>query len=129
MSRTARLWRSVGSLTLGGLLLSGVVARGADPAPLADQLLGLGRQADAQGRTAEARTFYRKALELHPRNAEAPRARTAAAGIRRVALQDQPAATEAPPPDVSTSVPEAPGPATLERTAQLEQVLTQQLTA
>jgi len=45
MSRTARLWKGVGCLTLGGLLLSGVMARAAEPPPLSEQLTTLGRQA------------------------------------------------------------------------------------
>jgi tetratricopeptide (TPR) repeat protein len=124
---------------LGGLLLSGGESRGAEPAPISEQLLGLGRQAAAAGRADEARAFYRKALELDPGSAEARRALDAGPGPRRVALQDRatapltsPAETEAPPPDVSTSVPDAPGTpgaASLERATELEQVLTQQLTA
>jgi tetratricopeptide (TPR) repeat protein len=126
MSRTARLWRSVGPVTLGGLLLAGGAARGAEPAPLSEQLLGLGRQADAQGRADAARAFFRKALELDPQNGEARRALDARDGVRRVAMQGP---DEPPPPDVSTSVPEGPGPASLERASELEQVLAQQLTA
>ena len=72
MSRTARLCKGAGSLALGGsLLLSGVVARAAEPPPLSRQLSELGRQALAQGQTAQARTFFRKALQLDPTNAEA----------------------------------------------------------
>ena len=58
MSRTARLWKGAGLLTLGGVLLSGVVALGDDSPPLASQLNDLGRQALAQGATAMAQTFF-----------------------------------------------------------------------
>ena len=66
MSRTARLWKGAGLLTLGGVLLSGVVALGDDGPPLASQLNDLGRQALAQGATAMAQTFFQKALRLIP---------------------------------------------------------------
>ena len=73
MSRTARLWKGAGLLTLGGVLLSGVVALGDDGPPLASQLNDLGRQALAQGATAMAQTFFQKALALDPGNADATR--------------------------------------------------------
>ena len=90
MSRTARLCKGAGSLALSSLLLSGVVARAAEPPPLSRQLSELGRQALAQGETAQARTFFRKALQLDPKNAEASRALSRHAGVVRVALQDPP---------------------------------------
>ncbi len=72
MSRTARLWKGVGPLTLGGILLSGgIAARAADSASLSEQLADLGRQAAAQGKADDARTFYKNALKLDPNNAEA----------------------------------------------------------
>ena len=83
MSRIARLWNGAGLLTLGGVLLSGVVARGDDGPPLATQLNDLGRQALAQGASSVARTFFQKALQLDPGNAEATRG-----------LKDSKAATE-----------------------------------
>ena len=73
MSRTAQLWKGAGLLTLGGALLSGVVARGDDGPPLAVQLIDLGRQAQAQGAGVMAQTFYQKALQLDPNNAAAIR--------------------------------------------------------
>ena len=100
MSRTARLWKGAGplTLTLGGLLLTGTLALGADPVP--DQLVGLARQAAARGRTADARNFYREALKLDPRNAEARRA-LAVGVVRRVVRQDpaMPAEDPAAPAD------------------------------
>ena len=60
------LWKGAGLLTLGGVLLSGVVALGDDGPPLASQLNDLGRQALAQGATAMAQTFFQKALRLIP---------------------------------------------------------------
>ena len=99
MSRTARLCKGAGSLALGSLLLTGVVARAAEPPPLSRQLSELGRQALAQGQTAQARTFFRKALQLDPNNAEARRALSRPAGVVRVARQDPadvPTGDEAP---------------------------------
>ncbi len=84
MSRTARLWKGAGLLTLGGVLLSGVVARGDDNPTLASQLNDLGRQALAQGASAMAHTFFQKALALDPGNA------TAALGLKDAkAAQDR----------------------------------------
>src|SRR5271166_2214029 len=107
MSRTTRLWKGAGLLTLGGVLLSGVVALGDDGPPLASQLNDLGRQALAQGATAMAHTFFQKALALDPGNADASRGLTdtkvAQNRVVRVAFQDPapaqpPAAPTTPPP-------------------------------
>jgi tetratricopeptide (TPR) repeat protein len=134
MSRTARLGKGVGPLVLGGLLLSGVVARGADPPPLSQQLADLGRQALAQGETVHARTFFQKAVQLDPNNAEARRALGRLGVVRRVALQDPaaapttaPAIPEVTPPpgtpaadtiEAAAGVPAAPPAAPVERQAQ-----------
>src|SRR5262249_46384051 len=75
-------------------------------APLSQQLTALGRQALAQGRPDQARTFFRKALQLDPANGEARRALDRQAGVRRVAMQDP-----APPPAAAPAPAEAPGPA------------------
>ncbi len=92
---------------LGGVLLSGVSAFGADEPPLSNQLTDLGRQALAQGASAMAETFFKKALELDPGNTQAARglkdAERAGGGIVRVAMQDaaqepKPAAPPAPQP-------------------------------
>ena len=71
MSRTARPWRGAGLLLLGGALLSGARAFGADEPPMSNQLADLGRQALAQGANRTAETFFKKALELDPANAAA----------------------------------------------------------
>ena len=87
MSRTARLWRGVGSLTLGGALLSAGIAAHADDSPsLAQQLVNLGRQAASQGRADDAKTFYANALKLDPSNAEARAGAARASNVRRVAF-------------------------------------------
>ena len=49
MYQAARVWRCAGFLMLGGVLLSGISAFGADEPPLSDQLTDLGRQALAPG--------------------------------------------------------------------------------
>ena len=100
MSRTARLWKGLGPWTLGGLLLSGLAAGAAEPTaptPLARQLTELGRQAVTQGEPDQARSFFRKALQLDPKNEEARRALSRlGAPVRRAAFQ-APAAGDAPP--------------------------------
>ena len=122
MSRTARLWKGAGLLTLGGVLLSGVVARGDDNPPLAAQLNDLGRQALAQGASAMAQTFFQKALSLDPGNATATRglkdAKAAHDRLVRVSFQDPapgqgatppPAPAATPPPAPAATPPPAPG--------------------
>ena len=105
MSRTARLWKGAGLMTLGGVLLSGVVARGEDGPPLASQLNDLGRQALAQGATSMAQTFFQKALQLDPGNAEATRglkdSKAEQDRILRVAFQDAAGTKPATPPAVA----------------------------
>ena len=66
MYQAARMWRCAGFLMLGGVLLSGISAFGADEPPLSDQLTDLGRQALAQGASNTAQTFFEKALTLDP---------------------------------------------------------------
>ncbi|MGO9596685.1 MAG: hypothetical protein ACLP7Q_01540 [Isosphaeraceae bacterium] len=118
MSRTARMWKGAGLATLGGVLLSGVLARGDDGPPLASQLSELGRQALAQGANSMAQTFFQKALQLDPSNAQAQRgleqAKAARDQVLRVAAQNSgtsspPAATQPPvsatQPPVSTIQP------------------------
>jgi hypothetical protein len=108
MSRTARLWKGAGPLTLGGLLLCGVLVRGAEPPPLSQQLSDLGQQALARGAAAQAQTFFRKALELDPNNAGARQGaeRAARARIRLAGLQEP-----APPPADAAAPAAAPMPA------------------
>ena len=109
MSPTARRWKGAGPLALGGLLLSGVVARGAEPPPLSQQIAELGRQALAQGETAHARTFFQKAVQLDPNNAEARRALVRLGVVRRAALQD-PAADPGAAPTTAPALPEVTSP-------------------
>ncbi len=121
MSRTARLWKGVGPLTLGGILLSGgIAALGAESDSLSKQLSDLGRQAAAQGKADDARTFYKNALKLDPNNAEAKKALDKISKVRRVSYQD-PATT----PPASDPVPSTPGtqePSALEHRAQVADV-------
>jgi tetratricopeptide (TPR) repeat protein len=130
MSRSARLWKGVGPWAIGGMLLSGALVRAADPPPLSQQLLDLGRQAHAQGREAEARTFFEKALSLDPNNVEAKKA-LQDRSIRRVSLTQDPKddATDKPAPPADSPAPEKPkaAPASLEQVAQQERVAEQRL--
>ena len=73
MYQATRVWKCAGFLMLGGTLLSGVSAFGADEPPLSDQLTELGRQALSQGASASAQTFFEKALKLDASNAGAAR--------------------------------------------------------
>ena len=144
MSRIARLWKGAGLLTLGGVLLSGVVARGDDGPPLATQLNDLGRQALAQGASSVAQTFFQKALQLDPGNAEATRGlkdSKAATGPRDAGglpgCRASPAAGGRPPrlrrpplrPVQHLAAAQPPEPrATLEESEQAENIARQQLT-
>ncbi len=126
MLRTSRLWRAVGPLTLSlSSLIVGAAPVLAESAPLLNsQLNDLGRQALAQGRSTEAKSFFQKALQLDPADAEARRGLDAT--VRRVAMQDPvpapPAAEVAPDP-----APPGDAKATLEAASRLEDVYRQQL--
>ncbi len=131
MSRTARLWKGIGSLTLGGILLSGGIAAGAADSPsLSQQLVDLGRQAAARGKVDDARTFYQNALRLDPSNPAAKAALGRLSNVRRIAFQDPaltpPAPAPAPAPATESAVeapaPGAPVASPLERQAQLANV-------
>jgi hypothetical protein len=105
-------------LTLGGVLLSGAMARGEDGPPLAAQLTDLGRQALAQGAPGMAQSFFQKALELEPGNNDAARglkeSQAARDQVARVSFQEgQPpaAGTTPPPPPPATGAAPAPAPA------------------
>ena len=132
MLRTTRLWRGIGPLALGGLILTGATTRGDESSPLARQLTDLGRQALAQGQSKQARTFFLKALELNPNDAEA-KLGLKDRGVIRVALQDP--APPAPPAPAPGDVPPAPvgepllptPSASIEEAGKLENVARQQL--
>lgn len=85
MFRTARFWKGAGTLTLGGLVLSGALARAGDD--LTVQLLKLAQQAAAQGQIADASNFYRQVLKRDPANVEAKRF-LLSKKVVRVGLQD-----------------------------------------
>src|SRR5262249_52962304 len=124
----------------------------ADTPPLSEQLVGLGKQALAQGRATEAQDFFRQALKLDPKNSDARQALASEPLIRRVAYQDpgqdapKPApdappapATPAPlpePPQAGDQPPPPPVPAgdqpkqaTIEHAQEMEKILAQHLTA
>jgi tetratricopeptide (TPR) repeat protein len=141
MLRTARPWKGAGVLMLGGALLSGASAFGADEPTLSDQLSDLGRQALAQGNGANAKSFFKTALELDPANKKAVRGladvERADGQLVRVAMQDPPAqeakpaapAPEAtPPPAANPPAAQPDNKATLEQTEAAENVARQQLT-
>ena len=133
-------------MTLGGLLLAGVAARAGEPAALPDQLAGLGNQAMAQGRPADAKAFYEKALSIDPKNAAARRG-LSDPKLTRIAFRQDPGDTPAPPEPTTppaegateapapapapapADVPATPPGATIERAEQLERVMVQRLTA
>jgi hypothetical protein len=121
MSRTARLWKGVGPLTLGGILLSGgIAALASESDSLSKQLADLGRQASAQGRADDARTFYKNALRLDPNNAEAKKALAKLPMVRRASYQEP-----VPTPPVADPAPNTPPqaePSALERQAQVADV-------
>jgi tetratricopeptide (TPR) repeat protein len=97
----------------------------ADETPLSQQLIGLGREALAQGDPGQAAGFLRKALELDPAN-QAARDLLGDAAVVRVARQENP-----PPPQPGTGAAATEQPetsATLEAQAQAERVEVQRLT-
>ncbi|MBI1832577.1 MAG: hypothetical protein HYR84_14140 [Planctomycetes bacterium] len=133
MFRTARMWKGALPWTLGGVLLSGAWTLAGDPPTLTEQLLGLGRQAQNQGRKTEAASFFRKVLELDPANAEAKKALSDRAGlVRLIARQDPKPGDQPAPADQPQALPNQEKPAatqaTIEKTQQLEKVLIQQVT-
>jgi tetratricopeptide (TPR) repeat protein len=107
MSRTARLWRGAGFLSLGSLLLAGVSAFADDDPPLSQQLTDLGRQALAQGAATTAETFFQRAIKLDPNNKLAAQgleqSKQRQNAVVRVGMQD-PGGAQTPPP-----APPAPG--------------------
>ena len=126
------------SLTLGGLVLTGGLARGEDGPSLSRQLTDLGRQAMAQGQADLAKSFFKKAVELDPADREARKALEVEA-VRQVAMQD-PASPAVGNATIVATPPLAPVPgvdaapaggrqatATLEESARLENVYRQQL--
>ncbi len=151
MPRTASLWKAAGLLTLGGVLLSGAATRGDDAAPpLHQQLTELGRQSLANGADGTARSFFQKALELAPGDADAAQGLKDADAARQrladqIALQDpaapapaaQPAGEAQPAPAPADAQPTPPEPpsavdnqkATLEESNRLDAVARQQLTS
>ena len=117
MSRTSRLWKGVGPLTLGGILLSGgIAARGDEVDSKAEQLVKLGRQAVAQGKADDARTFFLNALKQEPRNAQAKAGLAQLPTVRLASYLQDPAPAPAPP------IPGVPDQTPLERQAQLADV-------
>jgi hypothetical protein len=140
MSRIARPWRIAASLALGGALLSGARASGAEDPPLSNQLADLGRQALAQGARDAAETFFKKALQLDPANAAAERGLRAverrSRGVVRVAFQDAkegqpPAAAAGAAPARAETPPPTPPPdtkATIEQSEAAENIAREQLT-
>src|SRR6516165_5183773 len=144
MSLSARLSQGAGLLILGGILLSGGLALGADEPPLSKQLTDLGRQALAQGAAPTAQTFFQKALQLDPTNQDAARGlaeskKRGRDSVVRVALQEPgeaqapPAGAMAPPAPPAPAPPDQPAPAadtraTLEQHEAAEHLVRQQLT-
>jgi tetratricopeptide (TPR) repeat protein len=134
MLRTTWLWKGIGPLALGGILVTGITARADDTPPLSRQLTDLGRQAQAQGDMAQAGAFYRKALQLEPGNVEARRSLDALGTVRQVALQEPAPAPEASPAVTAPALAPAPAPAqgdtkaTLEEANRAENIHRQQVT-
>ena len=116
MSRNKRLWKGVGPLALGGLILAGGISRADDNPAVSKQLTELGKQALAQGNAAQARTFFLKALELDPKDPEALKG-----SVVQVAFQD-------PAPPASAEPEDGKPKATLEAAANQENVARQQVT-
>ena len=117
MPRNKRLWKGIGPLALGGLILAGGISRADDNPAVSKQLTELGKQALSQGNAAQARIFFLKALELDPNDTEAREG-----SVVKVAFQDP---TVPPPP---APVADEKAKATLEESARLENIGRQQVT-
>jgi hypothetical protein len=119
---------------LGGALLCGARAAGADEPSLSNQLADLGRQALLQGAKETAAGFFKKALELDPTSAAAARGLRATerrgTGVVRIAMQEPKA--EQPAAAAPAETPPVPPPpdarATLEQSTAADTVARQQLT-
>ncbi|MFM1801993.1 MAG: hypothetical protein RJA81_1345 [Planctomycetota bacterium] len=94
---------------------------------LSDQLLRLGRQAQAQGFDTDAKSFYQNALKIDPANGDAKLALAQLGEVRQVAFRAQ---QEPPAPagdqDHGQANAEQTRAATLENVSQIEAVRNQQ---
>ncbi|OJW19581.1 MAG: hypothetical protein BGO49_14085 [Planctomycetales bacterium 71-10] len=123
-------------------MLSGSASRGDDDAapPVHQQLTELGRQALANGAGGMARSFFQKALELAPGDADATKGLEEARAsqrrlVERIALQD-PATPPPPAPEAGAQPTPPPAPdagpnnrATLEESERADAIAQQQLTS
>ena len=102
----------------------------ADDAQISEQLIKLGRQAQAQGYAADARNFYTQALKLDPKNADAKAGISELGEVRQVAFraQQEPPAPAAANENAKANA-EQPRAATIENLKQIESVANQQFAA
>ena len=126
MLTRSRLRNRTLALAFAGLTWTTIDVAIADSVPLPDQLVRLGRQAQAQGHADQASNFFRQALKLDPVNAPARQGLDQLGDIRQVALQDAPAPAQESAPVADPARERA---ATLENVAQMESVRNQQFTA
>ncbi|MFM7318051.1 MAG: hypothetical protein ACKO5E_13990, partial [bacterium] len=103
----------------------------ADDARISEQLIKLGRQAQAQGYAADARNFYTQALKLDPKNTDAKAGISELGEVRQVAFRAQQEAPAAPAAntDKGQANAEQPRAATIENLKQIEAVANQQFAA
>jgi hypothetical protein len=99
----------------------------ADDARISEQLINLGRQAQAQGYPADARNFYTQALKVDPASADAKAGIAQLGEVRQVAFRAQQEAPAAPAPGQANA--EQPRAATIENLKQIEAVANQQFAA
>jgi tetratricopeptide (TPR) repeat protein len=125
MLTRSRLRKRTLSLALASMAWGMVDIAIAESIPLSDQLVGLGRQAQTQGHSSDARKFFDQALKLDPSNTKAREGIDQLGEVRQVAMrafQDTPAAAAPAAADEKRS-------ATLENVAQMESVRNQQFAA
>ncbi|MBI1324987.1 hypothetical protein GC170_17630 [bacterium] len=128
MLNRSRLRNRTLALAFAGMSWGLVDIAIAESIPLPDQLVNLGRQAQSQGQSADARKFFDQALKLDPSNAKARQGIDQIGDVRQVAMrpmQDPPAPAEEQPPVVAGENKTA----TLENIAQMESVRNQQFAA
>ncbi len=128
MLNRSRLRNRTLALAFAGMSWGFVDFAIADSMPLSDQLVNLGRQAQSQGQSVEARRFFDQALKLDPSNTKARQGIDQLGDVRQVAMrpmQDPPAPAEEQPPAAAGENKTA----TLENVAQMESVRNQQFAA
>ena len=128
MLNRTRIRKQALALAFAGLTWGTTSIAIADGTPLPEQLVKLGRQAQAQGYPQQAKDFYSQALGLDPRNNAAKSGLDQVGEVRQIAFRPQQEGAVPPPPPVPANAAQTRA-ATLENVDQLEAVRNQQFAA